>query len=148
MAKKAGKNHRNNHPKPAFDNIPNAELDVLSCVWREGPVTAKRIREMMLKTRPMAHGSVVTLLTRLEAKGLVTREKGAVGKAFVFRAKTAAEPTYRRLTREFLHRVFAGDLAEMFAAMVDAEPPSPQHLLAIQKQLVLVKSRLRKKARR
>ncbi len=39
----------------------------------------------MHRKRPLAHASVCTLLNRLEAKGLVRREKGPVGKAFVYR---------------------------------------------------------------
>lgn len=147
MAKKAAKVSKSTLTKTSVDNIPNAELDVLSCVWREAPVTAKRIREMMKKTRPMAHGSVVTLLTRLETKGLVSREKGAVGKAFVFKARAAAEPTHRKLTRDFLHRVFAGDISAMFTAMIDAETPTPEQLGQIQKQLQTIKPKARKKTR-
>jgi len=99
------------------DHIPNAELDVLACLWQEGPVTARRIREMMLKYRPMAHGSVVTLLTRLEAKGLVSKEKGPVGKAFLFSAAKKAEVTQRQLVADMLGRVFAGDAGAMSAAL-------------------------------
>lgn len=98
-------------------HIPNAELDVLACLWQEGPVTARRIREKMLKYRPMAHGSVVTLLTRLEAKGLATKVKGPVGKAFLFSAGKKPEVTQRQLVADMIDRVFNGDAGAMQSAL-------------------------------
>lgn len=100
-------------------SLPNAELDVLACLWREPEATARRIREMMMKYRPMAHGSVVTLLTRLENKALVSKKKGPVGKAFLFFAVRKAEPTQRELVKDMLQRVFAGDQGAMAAALKD-----------------------------
>ena len=58
---------------------PRAELDVLGCLWQHGRATARELREAMGGYRPMTHGSMVTLLKRLEAKGLVTKRKGPVG---------------------------------------------------------------------
>ena len=98
-------------------HIPNAELDVLACLWQEGPVTARRIREKMLKYRPMAHGSVVTLLTRLEAKNLATKVKGPVGKAFLFSPGKKAEITQRELVADMVDRVFNGDHGAMQSAL-------------------------------
>ena len=89
--------------------LPNAELDVLGCLWKRQLATAREIRETMKSYRPMAHGSVVTLLKRLEAKGLVTRRKGRVGKAFVYRATRRPEPTCRGILRNLLDRAFGGD---------------------------------------
>jgi len=64
-----------------FPDLPDAELEVLACVQRQGKATAREIRELMHAYRPMAHASVLTLLTRLEAKDLVSREKGPFGKS-------------------------------------------------------------------
>ena len=65
--------------------IPEAELDVLACLQRSGEATAREIGAALRGYRPMAHGSVVTLLKRLEAKSLVTKRKADAGKAFVYR---------------------------------------------------------------
>ncbi len=133
--------------KSASSNIPNAELDVLSCVWQEGPVTARRIREMMMKYRPMAHGSVVTLLTRLEDKNLVGKKKGPVGKAFLFSSKRDPAPTHRKLAKEMLSRVFAGNVASMVTSLFEAETPTQDELAAIQKLVSATKKKAKKKRR-
>ncbi|MHC4568418.1 MAG: BlaI/MecI/CopY family transcriptional regulator, partial [Planctomycetota bacterium] len=55
--------------------LPEAELDVLSCILQRQRVTAREIREALAEIRPLAHASVVTLLNRLEQKGLVQKQK-------------------------------------------------------------------------
>ncbi len=112
--------------RSAGDQLPNAELDVLACLWREGEATARRVREMLKRHRPMAHGSVVTVLIRLEGKRLVIKEKGPAGKAFVFRAARRPEATYRSLCRDLLVRVFAGDTVLMVRSLLDAQPPTAE----------------------
>ncbi|MBX3395152.1 MAG: BlaI/MecI/CopY family transcriptional regulator [Phycisphaerae bacterium] len=131
---------RKNHPagrsadvKLTLNSIPNAEMDVLSCVWREEPVTAARIREMMKNLRPMAHGSVVTLLNRLVNKGLVSKEKGAVGKAFVFKSRTSPVHLHRRLVREMLDRVFQGRVVDMVSTILQVAKSIDSELVELKK---------------
>lgn len=128
--------------------IPDAELDVLACVWQEGPVTARRIREMLARHRPMAHGSVVTLLSRLEAKGMIGKEKGPVGKAFLFKSIERPEPTYRRLVKDWLGRVFGGNTAAMISAVLEVEAPTVEEYAEIQKAIAAARSRVKKATRR
>lgn len=99
--------------KGAPTELPNAELDVLCCVYNAGEVTAREIRDMMKRYRPMAHGSVVTLLTRLEAKQLVDKKKGPVGKAFIFFPTKGAGQMLHRLLRNLVERAFGGNAAAL-----------------------------------
>lgn len=148
MAKKRKKKTRGSNSKAASESVPSAELDVLACLWQEGPVTARRIREMMRKYRPMAHGSVVTLLTRLEDKGMVSKKKGNVGKAFLFSASRKPEPMYRKLTKEMVNRVFAGNVGTMVCALFDAQPPTKAELVGIQKAVNSSKRKAKSTRRR
>lgn len=122
-------------------HLPNAELDVMACLWKDGQSTARNIRETMLSYRPMAHGSVVTLLTRLEAKGMVTKKKGSFGKAFIFKPARTPETTYRSLAKDLVRRVFAGDNARMVSSLFEAHPPTKTEIAKIQ---TLVSSAKRK----
>ena len=56
--------------------LPDAELEVLTCLHRRGEATARDIREALWDQRQMAHVYVLTLLGRLERSGLVERRKG------------------------------------------------------------------------
>ena len=112
---------------------PDAELEVLACLWQKGEATAREIREMMDHYRPMTHGSMVTLLKRLEAKKLVTREKGPVGKAFVYCATGSAKTTHRRILGDLVERIFRGNNVAVVSSLLDANPPTPKELEHLRK---------------
>lgn len=132
------KNRRPNSPEALADGdarLPDAELDVLACLWRRGEATARQIRETMEDYRPMAHGSVVTLLGRLQEKGLVTREKGPVGKAFVYQPTRRPAPTYRRVVGDLLTRIFGGNSVALVSSLFETQPPTQAEIRQIQELL-------------
>jgi len=116
----------------ADQQVPDAELEVLACLWKHRELTARQVRERMEAYRPMTHSAVSTLLKRLQDKGLITREKGPVGKAFVFRAAVAPRRTYRRIIKELMERVFVGNGMALVTTLYDAHPPTPEELDRLQ----------------
>jgi len=131
--------------KKTTTQLPRAELDVMSCLWQRGTATAREIREMMLRYRPMAHGSVVTLLTRLEAKNMVTKEKGPVGKAFIYKSSRKAEVVYRDLVKDMLDRVFAGDMGQMVRSLLESTTPTAEEYDEIKKAVNKTKPKGKKR---
>jgi predicted transcriptional regulator len=109
-------------------NVPTAELEVLACLRQMKQATAREIREHMHPYRPMAHGSVVNLLKRLEAKNLVSKKKGPVGKAFVYRTTPATASIYGNLLDRLLNRVFAGDSMALVSSLFETRPPDIRQL--------------------
>ena len=128
----------------AEQELPDAELDVMSCLWEGGPLTAREIREALAPSRPMSHSSVCTLLARLETKGFVAREKGTVGKAFVYQAAMPPTRTRRRLVGQLLDRVFSGSGVDLVASLLESRPPTERQLNELQQLL----NELRKRKKR
>jgi BlaI family transcriptional regulator, penicillinase repressor len=118
----------------AFD-LPDAELEVLACLQRQNQATAREIRELMQAYRPMGHASVLTLLTRLEAKRLVTREKGPVGKAFVYLPTQRSRKTGSHLLKKIVQRVFHGDGVALVTSLFQTKPPSRDELVRLERLL-------------
>jgi len=116
-----------------LDRLPDAELDVLSALWRSGEATVRELRASLDATRPMTHGALFTLLRRLEKKGLVVRRKGSVGKAFVYRSRPRPDPSYKKLARRLVERVFGGDRLKLVAALLETRAPSDAELDALQR---------------
>jgi BlaI family penicillinase repressor len=108
--------------------LPDAELDVMVCLWQQGPKTARELREALAAARPMTHASISTLLARLTEKGLVGREKGAVGKAFVFRALVSPNATRRHLVSELLDRVFGGSGLALVSTLLESRRPTAREI--------------------
>ena len=113
-------------------SLPDAELEVLACLSRLKETTARALREAMESYRPMAHGSMITLLERLRAKGLVERRPGPVGKAFLYRPTRKAASTFRNVIKTTLHRVFGGSRLALFSTLLDTAPPSAEELEQMQ----------------
>jgi BlaI family penicillinase repressor len=127
--------------KQTMPSLPAAELDVLSCVLQRGKVTAREIREALAQARPMAHASVVTLLTRLEGKGLLRKEKAAQGKAFVYEATQKPGTVYRSLVGGMLDRVFGGNGLAMAHSLFETKPPNAQEIDQLQALLDRMRER-------
>lgn len=85
--------------------------------------------------RPMAHTSVVTLLGRLESKGLVKRTKGPVGKAFLYTTLRRPDKTYRRVIGDVLLRIFGGNGPALVASLFETQPPTPAEVMELQRLL-------------
>lgn len=108
--------------------IPDAEADVLTVLFDAGEATARTVRETLSKKRPMAHGTVVTLLRRLEDRGLVKRRKADEGKAFVYRPTRAHARTFGPAVSALMQRAFGGKPAALVASLFETRPPSSDEI--------------------
>ncbi len=115
------------------DSLPDAELDVLSCLWKHGELTAREVRENLEDSRPMTHSAVSTLLTRLMDKGMVTRKKR--GRSFVYRAVRKAQKAGRRVVSDTLERVFGGNPAAVVSSLFETRRPTSNELDELQELL-------------
>ena len=108
-------------PRPP--TLPEAEQDVLGAIYDLGEATARDVRERLQRRRPLAHASVVTLLGRLEEKGLVRRRKADVGKAFLYTATAERTRTFGPLLSRLVRRAFQGNSAALVASLFESRPP-------------------------
>lgn len=115
-------------PSGSNPELPEAELEVLACLWNKGPLTAGEIREQLLAYRPMAHGSVLTLLNRLSEKSLVVREKSGKGKSFAYRSVQKPAPVYQRIFGKLRERIFGGSSVAMVASLLESQTTTPEEL--------------------
>jgi BlaI family penicillinase repressor len=117
------------------EDLPDAELEVLACIWHQGRPTAREIREAIAGYRPLAHASVTTLLKRLEERGHIRRERGPVGKAFVYEAVRHPRPTQKKLVRQMVERIFGGSSVALVASLFETRPPDAREVAELQAML-------------
>ena len=121
-------------PSPS-PRLPEAEQDVLAALYQLGDATVREVRQVLVRTRPLAHSSIVTLLGRLEARGLVGHRKAATGKAFVYRATREKRRVFGPSVKRLLTRAFGGRPVDAMAALFETSPPTAAELDELQ-QLV------------
>jgi predicted transcriptional regulator len=71
------------------------EQDVMDAVWHLGEATVRDVHEQLARTRKIAYTTVMTTMSRLAAKGLLTKD--STGLAHRYRAKMTRE-SYARDT--------------------------------------------------
>ncbi|MGZ5444726.1 MAG: BlaI/MecI/CopY family transcriptional regulator [Thermoanaerobaculia bacterium] len=113
---------------PSGDFVPEAELEVLAALHEHGEADAVTLRASLAPYRPLGHASVVTLLRRLEARGLVDRRKADSGKAFVYFPTHEARETYRGILDRMLRRIFRDRPVSLVASLFDARKPSAKEI--------------------
>lgn len=113
------------------DRIPDAELEVLTVVQREKGATAREVLRAIRSFRPLAHSSVMTLLGRLEERGLV-RGEPAERREFRFIATGTRNEAVEPLLRRLLDRVFEGDAAGLVAALFETRPPTADEVARLE----------------
>ena len=121
-------------PPPPPD-LPNAEAEVLALVRRLRGATTREVCDGLAGQRKIGMSATQALLLRLEAKGLLAREKIRGTKAYRYVPTLAAEPTYRQLARRFLDRIFGGNPVQLMATLFEGREPTVQQIEELRKLL-------------
>jgi predicted transcriptional regulator len=115
---------------------PPSELAVLQVLWERSRATAREVREILAtRGRRLAHSTIVTLIKRLERRGLVGREKAKKGKAFVFRPARRPQGVRRRLVRQLVERVFGGDAIPLFSCLIEEASLSREEIKKLRRMV-------------
>jgi len=117
-------------PRHSILDLAPLELECLSVLWPLGEGTVRDIHRALAETRPRAYTTVMTIMDRLEQKGIVARRK--VGKAFRYQAKLSAEEARLKAVEKIIEGFFDGS-PEALAAHLSSQGgvarpiPSPAH---------------------
>ena len=100
--------------------LPDAELEVMQALWaqREYPASSAQIAQG-LDGRSWRLATLLKLLSRLEERGFVAREKE--GRGNLYRPLVAREDYLAAESRSFLERLHGGSLPSLVAALVESE---------------------------
>lgn len=108
------------------------EAAVMDRLWKRGKATVRDIVEDLGRSRALAYTTVMTIMTRLHAKGLLERDRD--GKTYVYRPARSREEHRERLSRDLV-RGLVDEFGEValahFAAELDGVDAS--HRAALKK---------------
>jgi predicted transcriptional regulator len=98
-------------PRTARDVPPPLELLCLNALWTLGEGNVREVQEIVVRTRPLAYTTIMTVLDRLVRKGKLTRSKS--GRAFVYRPEASRDAMRRAAIRELADSLFNGSEREL-----------------------------------
>ena len=99
-------------------NLSDGEWKLMNKLWEGNALTITQLTAALQGETGWGKHTVITMLSRLEAKGAVAHDGGHPAKQYsaVLKKEDAAQSE----TRSFLDKVYGGRLGLMMSAMVDS----------------------------
>ena len=98
----------------------------MKVVWGFDSATVRQVYETLLKTRPVAYTTVLTMMKILEEKKYL--KKAMVERAFVYRPAQPKGKVIAGMVREFVNRVFDGSASPLLVHLVEEHALSKKDL--------------------
>ncbi len=99
-------------------NLSDSEWKLMNRLWAENPMTIMELTAALRPDTGWSKNTVITMLSRLEAKGAVRCQQGQRAKQYFPAIERQAAA--RAETESFLSKVYGGSLGLMMSAMVES----------------------------
>lgn len=98
-------------------NLSDGEWNIMNALWEVAPKTIMQLTAALEESTGWTKHTIITMLGRMEAKGVVRYEQGIKAKLYY----PAVERTETVLgeTESFLDKVYSGSIGLMINTMVD-----------------------------
>ena len=99
-------------------SLSDGEWKLMNRLWEHAPRTITELTAALREETGWSKNTIITMLSRLEAKGAVTNTEGQRAKQYsplILRAQAAQEET-----ESFLSKVYGGSLGSLVNAMVSS----------------------------
>jgi len=104
-------------PAPQRDMPPPLELECLKALWGIGEGTVRDVRHVMVGNRNLAYTTVMTVLDRLEKRGLLTRLRCSKDRRIV---RLAVTPEGSAIAEQ-MPAIFAGVREQLLSGFTPEE---------------------------
>ena len=98
--------------------LSNSEWKLMRRLWDRAPSTITELTAALREETGWSKNTIITMLSRLEAKGAVRCEQGDRAKRYY--PLLAQKDAARAETESFLGKVYGGSLGLMMSAMVES----------------------------
>lgn len=100
-------------------HLSDGEWKLMNKLWDASPRTITELTAALRGDTGWSKNTVITMLSRLEAKGAVTHDEG--GRAKRYAPLLRREDAARAETENFLSKVYGGSLGLMMSAMTQSK---------------------------
>ena len=99
-------------------NLSDSEWKLMNRLWDRSPMTITELTAALRADTGWTKNTIITMLSRLEAKGAVRYEEG--GRAKQYFPTIDREDAARAETESFLSKVYGGSLGLMVSNLVES----------------------------
>lgn len=111
---------------PSGFDLGPLEAEVMRLVWEMGEVQVEEVHASLQREREIAYTTVMTVMSRLAAKGLLHRQKQ--GRAYLYRAARRREEVAGSTLQEWAQRFFGGQKLPAVSFLLGSEKLSEQEI--------------------
>ena len=119
------------------DRLPprptDAELSILSVLWRRGPSTVRDVHEELVRENATGYTTILKLLQIMTEKGLVVRDESE--RAHVYESAYSEQRTQRQLLTDLVDRAFDGSAAKLVVQALSSRKANAAELDEIRRLL-------------
>jgi predicted transcriptional regulator len=108
-----------------------AELEILTVMWRLGPATVRQVYEHISQRRTAQYSTTLKFMQIMAEKGLLLRDEEQ--RAHVYRAARPREWTQRQLAGHLLERAFSGSAKALLIGALSAKRATKTELAELRK---------------
>ncbi len=91
----------------------------MGVIWERREATVQEVQRALEPTRAPAYTTVMTVMSRLTAKGLLSRRKE--GRAYVYAATVSRDTVAGSLLQTLVGRVYGGSSTRAIAHLIEAD---------------------------
>ncbi|MCC6292000.1 MAG: BlaI/MecI/CopY family transcriptional regulator [Bryobacterales bacterium] len=118
---------------PITPRPTDAELEILSVLWRLGSSTVREVHDVLSKERAIQYTTTLKLMQIMAEKGLLERDESA--RSHVYSARQPRERTQSQLAGHLLERAFGGSARNLLMGALSAKKASREELAELRKLL-------------
>lgn len=116
-------------PKAPLPKPTDAELGILTVLWKRGELTVREVHEATGETT--GYTTTLKQLQVMTDKGLVVRNEAK--RAHVYRARHSQQETQQLLLTGLLNRAFSGSTAQLVVQALASKRATLEELVEIKK---------------
>jgi BlaI family transcriptional regulator, penicillinase repressor len=120
-------------PKPGDLVLSDLQLMLMRVFWSKPSATAAEVVADLRTSRPLAHTTVATLLSRLEKRGLLVADRE--GRQVSYRAAVSRQDVRRSMVSALLAGLFDGEARGLLSHLVDQRSIGADELAEIRAAL-------------
>jgi len=120
-------------PKPGDLVLSDLQLMLMRVFWSRSSATAAEVAADLRPSRPLAHTTVATLLSRLEKRGLLVADRE--GRQVSYRAAVSRQEVRRSMVSALLAGLFDGEARGLLSHLVDQRSIGADELAEIRAAL-------------
>jgi len=112
--------------------LGDLQLAIMRVLWARGEAPVADVHQALEPERGLAPTTIATMLTKMEAKGLVDHR--TEGRRFIFRPRISAGEVTRSMVSELTERLFGGDALALVSQLVSQYEIDPEELAELREE--------------